>query len=84
MSKKFADFELVDRYREAVREMVEAKVQGKQVVTVAEEEKPVVDIMTALKESIEQAKKEKKPMEKATGKEKAAEEKAPSKRRKTS
>ena len=70
MSKKFSDFELVDRYREAVRDMVQAKVEGKQVFTIAEEEKPVVDIMTALKESIEQAKTEKKPMEKATGKDK--------------
>jgi len=82
MSKKFNEFELVDRYKEAVRDMVMAKVEGKQVVTVAEEEKPVVDIMTALKESIEQAKKEKKPMEKATGKEKAAAEKTVAKRKK--
>ncbi len=85
MSKKFSDFELVDRYKEAVIEMVQAKVEGKQIVTVAEEEKPIIDIMTALKESIDQAKKEKKPMEKATGKEK--EEKVaekPSKRKKAS
>ncbi len=82
MSKKFSEFELVDRYKEAVREMVVAKIEGKQIVTVAEEEKPVVDIMTALKESIDQAKKEKKPMEKATGKEKAAEGKAATKRKK--
>ncbi len=84
MAKKFSDFELVDRYKEAVRDMVVAKVEGKQVVIVAEEEKPVADIMTALKESIEQAKKEKKPMEKATGKEKAAEEKTVTKRKKAS
>jgi hypothetical protein len=31
-----------------------------------------VDIMTALKQSIERAKSQKKPMEKATGKKKAA------------
>ena len=31
-------------------------------------EKPVVDIMSALKESIAQAKEQKKPMKKATGK----------------
>lgn len=84
MVKKFSDFELVDRYKEAVRDMVVAKVEGKQIVTVAEEEKPVVDIMTALKESIEQAKKEKKPMEKAMGKDKVAEEKAVTKRKKAS
>lgn len=82
MSKKFSEFELVDRYKEAVNEMVRAKIEGKQIFTVAEEEKPVVDIMTALKESIEQAKSEKKPMEKATGKDKA--EKAPAKKKKAS
>ena len=32
----------------------------------------MIDIMTALKASIEQAKAEKKPMKKATGKKKAA------------
>ncbi len=47
--------------------MIEAKMAGKEVVQVAEEEKPVVDIMTALKQSIEQAKAKKKPMEKAKG-----------------
>jgi DNA end-binding protein Ku len=36
------------------------------------EEKPVMDIMTALKRSIEQAKSQKKPMEKAKGKKKTA------------
>ena len=52
--------------------MVVAKVEGKEIVTMEEEEKPVVDIMTALKHSIEQAKVDKKPMKKATGKSKAA------------
>ena len=44
-------------------------------MTVAEEEEPVVDIMTALKASIEAAATDKKPMKKATGK-KAAKEKS--------
>ena len=35
---------------------------------VEEEDVPVVDIMTALKQSIDQAKTQKKPMVKATGK----------------
>ena len=59
--------DLKDRYNDALREMIEAKIDGKQIITVEEEEKPVVDIMTALKQSIEQAKTHKKPMEKATG-----------------
>jgi len=74
MSKSFDEIELVDRYHDALKEMIQAKIEGREVVSVVEEEKPVVDIMTALKQSIEQAKKEKKPMEKATGKKKAAKE----------
>lgn len=68
MSKHFEEFELKDRYKEAIREMVVAKIEGKEIVTMVEEEKPVVDIMTALKQSIEQAKTEKKPMKKVTEK----------------
>jgi DNA end-binding protein Ku len=71
MSTSFNKIKLKDRYRDALRAMILAKVEGKEVVTVVEEEKPVVDIMSALKESIEQAKKQKKPMKKATGKKEA-------------
>jgi DNA end-binding protein Ku len=80
MTKPFSDLELKDRYREALVEMIRAKVEGKQVVQVGEETAPVVDIMTALKESIEMAKTQKKPMVKATGK--AKEEKAEKKAKK--
>ncbi len=71
MSMSLADIELKDSYYDALKELVAAKVEGKEIVTVAEEERPVVDIMTALKESIEQAKSSKKPMKKATGGKKA-------------
>lgn len=74
MTKPFSSLELKDRYREALVEMIRAKVDGKQVVSVGEETAPVVDIMTALKESIEMAKSSKKPMVKATGEGKAAKE----------
>jgi DNA end-binding protein Ku len=74
MAKSFDEIELKDRYNGALREMIQAKIEGKEVVSVVEEEKPVVDIMAALKASIEQAKQDKKPMEKATGKKKAAKE----------
>ena len=67
--------EIRDRYNEALREIIEAKVQGKEIVTVMQEERPVLDIMTALKQSIEQAKRERQPMIKATGKAKAEKEK---------
>lgn len=73
MAKSFSDIKLKDTYKDAVKDLIKSKIDGKEVVTMEEEEKPVVDIMTALKQSIENASKSKKPMKKATG---AAEEKA--------
>jgi DNA end-binding protein Ku len=70
MNKKLKEIELKDRYGDALREVINAKIEGREIVTLEEEEKEVVDIMTALKASIEQAKSEKKPMKKATGKKK--------------
>ncbi len=68
MSTSLDRIDLKDNYRQAVQEMLEAKIEGREIVTVAEEVAPVVDIMTALKESIAQAKADRKPMKKATGK----------------
>lgn len=65
MTTKFANIEMKDHYVDALKEIIDAKVEGKEVVSVVEEEPEVVDIMTALKASIESAKK---PMEKAKGK----------------
>ena len=53
-------------------EVIEAKIAGREVVVAPEVEKPVVDIMTALKQSIEQTKAKKKPMERAKGEQKQA------------
>ena len=64
--------EMRDRYSEALKEIIEAKIEGKEVAGFVEEEQPTVDIMTALKESIKQA--QRKPMVKATGKTKKQEE----------
>lgn len=72
MTKSFADIALKDNYNDSLREMIHAKIDGEEVITVEEEEQPVVDIMTALKQSIENAKEQKKPMVKATGKAKKA------------
>jgi len=72
MSTSYKKLSLNDTYHEALVEMIDAKVQGKEIVTVEEEAKPVVDIMTALKQSIEQAKSQRKPMAKATGKKQVA------------
>lgn len=82
MSSTLQEIDLTDRYRDALREMIEAKIAGKEVISVPEEEKPVVDIMTALKQSIERTKAQKKPMEKAKGAKKEVEEAAPAKQRK--
>lgn len=80
MATSLSQIEMKDRYSDALREIIEAKIEGKEVVGYVEEEEPIVDIMTALKQSIDQAKR--KPMVKATGKsggakeEEAEEEKA--------
>lgn len=72
MKTSLSKLDLTDKYNDALRELIEAKIEGKQIVTVEEEEKPIVDIMTALKQSIEQAKTQRKPMEKAKGEKKIA------------
>ncbi len=82
MASTLKEMDLKDRYRDALREMIEAKIAGREVITAPEEEKPVVDIMAALKQSIEQAKAKKKPMEKAKGEKKETVETAPAKPRK--
>jgi DNA end-binding protein Ku len=65
MTTSFSKIEMKDHYYDALKTIIEAKVAGKEVVMVVEEEPKVVDIMTALKASIDAAKK--KPMEKALG-----------------
>ena len=81
MTVRFADIEMKDHYTEALKEIIDAKVAGREVVMVAEEAPEVVDIMTALKASIDAAKK--KPMEKAKG-ESAKKETAEKEQKKTS
>ena len=74
MTKSLSDIEIKDTYHAAVKEMIQAKVEGKEVVMAGEDEvKPVVDIMTALRESIEAAKGDAKPLERATGEAEAEE-----------
>ena len=72
MSSSLKEIDLTDRYRDALREMIEAKIAGREVVAAPEVQAPVVDIMAALKQSIEQAKARKKPMERAKGEKKPA------------
>jgi len=66
MVTSISEIDMRDRYNEALKEIIEAKIAGKEVTEFVEEEQPVVDIMTALKESIKQS--QRKPMVKATGK----------------
>jgi len=58
----FDEVDFQDRYKEALMELVNEKIEGKEIVSVSEEKKdaPVIDIMEALKASIEQTKKVKK------------------------
>jgi DNA end-binding protein Ku len=59
LSMPFEKVAFDDRYRDAILEMVQKKVHGKQTVKMdtEDDDKPVVDIMEALKRSIEEAKK---------------------------
>jgi DNA end-binding protein Ku len=83
MTTTFNSMKLENKYNEAVREMVQAKVAGKEIVAIEEVEPEVVDIMTALKQSIEQAKGKKKPMEKVTAEKAVAKEKKSAKSKTT-
>lgn len=68
MTKPFSELNMKDRYKESLMEIINAKIDGKEIVAPAEDEAPVVDILTALQESINQVKAQMKPMVKATGK----------------
>ena len=58
LEKSFSEVDFTDRYSEALMQLIEEKIAGKDVFTITEEktEAPVVDIMDALKASIEKAK----------------------------
>ena len=83
MTKSFSEIEMKDNYKDAVRDLINQKIEGKEIVAIEEEERPVIDIMTALKASIDQAKAEKKPMKKATGQKTAAAAEVKTRKRKT-
>lgn len=68
MAMKFEPDEFKDEYKEAVDDIVRAKVEGKEVIEAAEPEAEttVVDLMAALKASVERAKKGGKTERKTT------------------
>lgn len=69
MARPMADLTLKDNWKSAVKEMIQAKAAGKEIVQIEEEEKPAMDILTALRESIARAQGE-TGMKTARGKEK--------------
>ncbi len=73
MTRKFESIEMKDHYYDKLKSIIDAKIEGKEIVVREEETPEVVDIMTALKASIDAAKK--KPMEKAKGDSRKAEAK---------
>ena len=62
LDKSFSEINFEDHYHDALMDVINNKISGKEVVTLSEEvdNTPVVDIMDALKKSIEEAKKVKK------------------------
>ena len=65
MQTNLGDMELKDQYQDAVREMIQAKIDGKEIVSSTEEEPQIIDIMSALKQSIEASQSDRKPMAKS-------------------
>lgn len=82
MTSSLKAMDLTDHFRDALREMIEAKIAGREIVSAPEQEKPVIDIMTALKQSIERTKAHKKPMEKAKGEKQPPVETKPTRKKK--
>ncbi|MDX1418361.1 MAG: Ku protein [Rubricoccaceae bacterium] len=83
LTKSFDDLSpgLVDRYTEAVVEMVHAKIEGREViVSETPAAAPVTDVMAALQASIEEAKAQAKPAKRATGAKKTAAKKTAAKK----
>ncbi|PYS56526.1 MAG: hypothetical protein DMF74_28475, partial [Acidobacteria bacterium] len=64
MITSFSDIDTVDHYHEAVRKLIDSKIKGKKVTEFEKvEEVPRLDIMTALKKSLQAS--QRKPMVKA-------------------
>jgi DNA end-binding protein Ku len=81
MTDHFDPDEFHDEYREKLEEVVEAKIQGKEIAVVEETgTATVVDLMEALKASVEQTGGGK--ADKGAPKKKAASKSAPAKKRK--
>jgi len=62
LSAPFEPARYKNRQREAVAELIQKKVQGREIVKEPEANVQVIDLMEALKRSVEKAKAEKKPI----------------------
>lgn len=82
MATKFDPADYTDEYKEAVQEIVKAKVEGEEVVEApeVEAETTVADLMSALRASVERAKKEERA---PRGRGAATERKTTARKRKT-
>lgn len=63
MGTSLAEIDTVDNYHEALKKLIESKIKGKKTVEFEVEELPRLDIMSALKKSLQQSSR--KPMVKA-------------------
>ncbi len=61
LTMSFQEVDFSDRYQNALMELVNKKIEGKEILVMDDDEEnaPVVDIMSALKKSIEKAKEKK-------------------------
>jgi len=64
MSTTLAEIDTTDNYHEALKSLIESKIKGKKIAEVEVEELPRLDIMSALKKSLQQSNR--KPMVKAS------------------
>jgi DNA end-binding protein Ku len=64
MSTTLAEIDTTDNYHEALKQLIDSKIKGKKVVEFEVEELPRLDIMSALKKSLQSSNR--KPMVKAS------------------
>ncbi len=62
MVTNISEIDMSDRYQSALRDLITAKIEGQELVAVQEEEQASGDIMDLLMQSLEKARKTRKPM----------------------
>ena len=64
MATTLGEIDTTDNYHEALKQLIESKIKGKKIAEFEVEELPRLDIMSALKKSLQQSNR--KPMVKAS------------------